>query len=118
MNNRKPVLEFADTDGKKYVFHKKNYDKHSKRHPEILEPGYLKSLKEMILNCPPDMIFKSYTDRRAFVYYDSLAETPTGTWYNHAVIYKSKGIYDIATAFRFVGQIREKRYWKCENKRP
>lgn len=113
------VLDFLDHDGKRYVFTKKNFKKHSNKHKELLEPGYLKGVEKLVRNCHPRMIYPSYRESGSYVYYKKIKETFDGTLYDHAIIKKDKGIYIIKTAFRFViREIREKYYGDCVKERP
>jgi hypothetical protein len=114
------VLDFLDHDQKRYVFTKKNYLKHIKKHKELLEVGYLKTIEKLIRNCPPKMIFPSYKQHNSYVYYQSTGkESINGTWYNRAIICKTPGVYNIETAFRSREyEIRERRYGEPVKKRP
>ena len=114
------VLDFKDQDGKRYIFTKKNFDKHVIRHVVLKEEGYFDTIKVLVRNCLPDMIYPSYSVKGAFAYYDSLGDTLDGTWYNIVIIFKDKvsNVYHIATAYRFRGEIREKKYKKSLTTRP
>ena len=112
------ALSFNDSDGKRYVFSKKNFDKHKKKHPELLEAGYLKIIQNVICDCAVEMIYKSYDNPKIFCYYSELATIGSSTWYNKVVVMKANKEYHIMTAFRFCGDIREKKYHKCEKTRP
>ena len=44
------ILDFKDNEGKRFVFSKKNFDKHSKYHPELKDKEYFKTIVNLICN--------------------------------------------------------------------
>lgn len=104
------ILDFKDNEGKRFIFSKENVDNHSKYHPELKDKEYFKTIVNLIHNCEPDMIYDSYKQKNRYVYYEYIGRIGFIEWYNQVVVQKTKNLYIIITAYRFSGEIREKKY--------
>ncbi len=115
INDDELILDFKDSDGKRYIFTKENYDKHKGIHPELLITNFLDRMKSAIIN--PLCIYPAYDNRQRFCYYYYEFEIEGIKRYTKVVVQKTKDKYIIITGFRPTN-IKEEKYFKEPCKRP
>lgn len=115
------ILDFCDSDKKRYVFTKNNFDNHKSKHPELEVENFFDRIKKAIIQ--PEFIYKSYnhlTSRNhynRYCYYYLEATIAGQTRYTKVVVEKVGNVYKIITAFRPTN-VKEIKYSKPLWKRP
>ncbi len=115
------ILDFCDSDKKRYVFTKKNFDNHKCKHPELEVENFFDRIKKAIIK--PEFIYKSYNHFTSkdhynrYCYYYLEATIAGQTRYTKVVVEKAGNLYQIITAFRPTN-VKEIKYSKPLWKRP
>lgn len=110
MEREDNILDFVDEDGRRYIFSRANYEWHAKRHSELRKKEYLKDIKKRLLNPDVTLIYPAYKYNNRYCYYEKLSELCGRKWYDLIVVHKHGSLYEIVTAFRFEGEIKELKY--------
>lgn len=109
------LIDFKDSDGKRYIFTQENFDKHKDKHFPLTLPGFFNRMKDCILN--PTFIYPSYKDKNCFCFYYFEYEMNSRKRYTKVVVKRTKYIYYILTGFR-PDNIPETKYFISPCTRP
>lgn len=110
MDKKTYVLDFIDDEGRRFVFTTENCESHAKRHSELRKKEYLKDIKKRLLNPDVDLIYPAYKHHNRYCYYEKISELCGKKWYDLIVIQKRGTVYEVVSAFRFQGEIKELKY--------
>lgn len=104
------ILDFKDSDNKRYIFSRKNYNNHLNKHPELKILNFLDRIREAILN--PYCIHPAFNQKETFCYYNLEFTIKSISRYTKVVVKKLKhGQYVILSAYRPT-DIKELKYYK------
>jgi hypothetical protein len=110
MDKKIYILDFSDKEERRFVFTTTNYESHAKKHAQLRDKTYLKEIKKILLNPDVDLIYPAYKYPNRYCYYEKLSELCGRKWYDLIVVQKRGRVYEIVSAFRFEGEIKELKY--------